>query len=457
MNQTAEVVICGAGIAGVATAYYLAIEHGVTDILLIDKHPPLSQTTAKSGENYRNWWPNPYMAHFISRSIDLMDELAAATDNLFQMKRRGYLYATANRDATALLNSITARYAHLNVGPMRIHRHMETAYLDSLMSADPAPFNDGADILLHPELMRAAFPHLAPEITMLIHVRRAGDISVQQLGAYLLAQARARGAQVLTGEVTGLRLDAQGVAGVQVQTKEGALHVSTRRFVNAAGPFATHVLKMLGVELPIHTVFQQKIAMQDPLGVAPRTAPFTIFLDEQTLPWRDEERTFWQSDPDYAHLLARFPSGLHVRPEGSGASTWLKLGWALQREPSAPQWEPSVSAEFPEIVVRGATRLVPGLAAYWDKLPTPVVHYGGYYVKTPENLPLIGPLAVPGAFIVGALAGYGTMAGCAAGELCAACVADNARPAYGQALSPVRYADSSYQAQLATLNVEGEL
>ncbi|MEZ4660117.1 MAG: hypothetical protein R2911_21375 [Caldilineaceae bacterium] len=82
------------------------------------------------------------------------------------------------------------------------------------------------------------------------------------------------------------------------------------------------------------------------------------------------------------------------------------------------------------------------------------MHYGGYYVKTPENLPLIGPLAVPGAFMMGALAGYGTMAGCAAGELCAAWVADGARPAYAQALSPARYADGDYLAQLGALNVE---
>ncbi|MEZ4660118.1 MAG: FAD-dependent oxidoreductase [Caldilineaceae bacterium] len=288
MNQTSEVVICGAGIAGVATAYYLAVAHGVTNLLLIDKHAPLSQTTAKSGENYRNWWPNPHMVHFISRSLDLMDELAASTNNLFQMKRRGYLYATATPDAAVLLDSLTSRYAKLNVGPIRIHHHVENGYLDSLQPAptSPKPFRDGADILLHPALIREAFPHLSPALTMLMHVRRAGDISVQQLGAHLLAQARARGAQVLTGEVTGIRLDAQGVAGVHVQTKEGLRRVATRRFVNAAGPFAAHVLKMLGAELPIHTVFQQKIAMQDPLGVVPRTRSFTIFLDEQILTWR---------------------------------------------------------------------------------------------------------------------------------------------------------------------------
>ncbi|MGB3716897.1 MAG: hypothetical protein WA996_20955 [Candidatus Promineifilaceae bacterium] len=55
MSQAADVEICRAGSAGVATAYYLAQKKRITDVLVVDKHPPLTQTSAKSGENYRNW------------------------------------------------------------------------------------------------------------------------------------------------------------------------------------------------------------------------------------------------------------------------------------------------------------------------------------------------------------------------------------------------------------------
>jgi glycine/D-amino acid oxidase-like deaminating enzyme len=54
-----KIVICGAGIAGVAAAYHLAIKHGVEDVTLIDKGHPLSLTSDKSTEAYRNWWPGP--------------------------------------------------------------------------------------------------------------------------------------------------------------------------------------------------------------------------------------------------------------------------------------------------------------------------------------------------------------------------------------------------------------
>ena len=53
-SNTAEVVICGAGIAGIAAAYHLAVGRGVRGIVLIDERPPLSLTSDKSTECYRN-------------------------------------------------------------------------------------------------------------------------------------------------------------------------------------------------------------------------------------------------------------------------------------------------------------------------------------------------------------------------------------------------------------------
>src|SRR3989441_2150533 len=94
---TAEVVICGAGIAGIATAYHLT-RQGVTDIVLVDERPPLSLTSDKSTECYRNVWPGPgdAMVAAMNRSIDLLEELARESGNVFRMNRRGYLFASAD-------------------------------------------------------------------------------------------------------------------------------------------------------------------------------------------------------------------------------------------------------------------------------------------------------------------------------------------------------------------------
>ncbi len=41
-TQQADVVICGAGIAGIATAYFLTIRRDIRNVLLVDRRAPLS-------------------------------------------------------------------------------------------------------------------------------------------------------------------------------------------------------------------------------------------------------------------------------------------------------------------------------------------------------------------------------------------------------------------------------
>ncbi|MGB0389726.1 MAG: FAD-dependent oxidoreductase, partial [Ardenticatenaceae bacterium] len=101
--------------------------------------------------------------------------------------------------------------------------------------------------------------------------------------------------------------------------------------------------------------------------------------------------------------------------------------------------------------------LVPELERYFEHVPQPLLHYGGYYTKTRENLPLIGPLEVKGAYVVSAFAGFGTMTSCAAGELIATWVAGDTLPDYAPAFSPARYDDAAYVASLDEMDVNGEL
>src|SRR4029453_11320383 len=93
--STAEVVICGAGIAGIAAAYHLAVRRGMANVVIVDEGPPLPLTSDKSAESYRNWWPGPGddMVVLMNRSIDLLEELARESGNVFRMNRRGYLFS----------------------------------------------------------------------------------------------------------------------------------------------------------------------------------------------------------------------------------------------------------------------------------------------------------------------------------------------------------------------------
>ena len=92
--------------------------------------------------------------------------------------------------------------------------------------------------------------------------------------------------------------------------------------------------------------------------------------------------------------------------------------------------------------------MLPALQPYIASPPRRFTHYGGYYTMTEENWPLIGPCGPDGSFIVGALSGFGSMAACAAGALCAAWVRGQALPDYASALSLGRYDDKQLMAEL---------
>ena len=100
--------------------------------------------------------------------------------------------------------------------------------------------------------------------------------------------------------------------------------------------------------------------------------------------------------------------------------------------------------------------MVPALQALVDKGPRPAMD-GGYYLKTRENRPLIGPLPVRGAYVIGALSGFGIMASSAGGELLAAHVVEGHLPDYAPAFLLERYADPAYQELLDNWGGSGQL
>jgi glycine/D-amino acid oxidase-like deaminating enzyme len=459
MPQHAEIVICGAGIAGISAAYHLAVHHGLRDIVLVDSRPPLTLTSDKSTEAYRNWWPGPddAMLRFMNRSIDLLEQLDDASDHRIRLNRRGYLYATGNPAHLRTLVESARQAERMGAGPLRVHAGApgEPEYVPG----SPEHWHDqptGADLFLDPALIRRHFPYLTPQAIAVLHARRCGWFSGQQLGMLLLEGAKAHGARLLNGEVTAVQTRGGRISGVTVATGSGAEQIATPRFLNAAGPLVQEVGKLLNLDLPVFSELHLKSALEDRLGVVDRDAPLVIWEDEQCLPWRDEERAALAESEEAAHLLAPFPGGIHFRPEGGHGATTLLLLWAYHLEPVPPRLPVPIDPEFAETVLRGMTTLVPGLSVYLDRLPKTYVD-GGYYTKTVENRPLIGPLEVDGAYIFAALSGYGLMAACAGGELLAAHVTGAPLPAYAPAFALSRYADPAYASRLQAWGATGQL
>lgn len=445
---TYDTAIIGAGSIGIAVAYYLTMQYGVSHLVLIDTGNPMSLTSAQSGENYRNWWPHPVMTAFTDHSIDLLEEIARAADNRIHMTRRGYALATRRVAPGDLFDDLHRGYGDKAGDKLRLHEPGEPSSYRPAASGDWQTAPDGVDILADRTLIRRHFPSFAPEIATVIHIRRAGDISAQQLGQFMLEAIRARGGQLQRGRVTAIEKAAGFL--LHVEGPDGRTILDADRLVNAAGPFIGQIAAMLGETLSVGNVYQQKIAFEDREGSIPRSMPFSIDLDDQTLAWTEDERIMLASDPATAMLLNPMPGGIHCRPEGGDRGSWIKIGWAYNQASSKPTEEPPLDPHFPDIVLRAASRLNPSLRPYIGHLPRGARHYGGHYTMTPENWPLIGPLQTPGAFIAGALSGFGTMAACATGAVCAAWAAGGDLPAYAHALSPARYGNSALMAELQT-------
>ncbi len=453
--NSVDTVVVGAGVVGLAVAYYLVVDHGITDIVLVDPRDPMSLTSAQSGENYRNWWPHPIMTAFTDHSIDLMESIAHASGNRINMTRRGYALVTRRPKPSDLIDDLYSGYASSPGQTIRVHENGAGAGYVPPASAAWRDALQGVDVLCDPALIRTTFPGFASDVATVLHIRRAGSISGQQLGQYMLETITKAGGRLARGSLAAVEEVNPFV--LHVATPDGAITLRADRLVNAAGPFVKDVAALLGEELPVSCIYQQKISFEDRERAIPRDMPFTIDLDGQQLAWSDEDREILSEDPAAARLLARMPGGIHCRPDGAADGKWIKLGWAYNEQQGDPHGQEPTDPHFPDIVLRGASRLHPALNTYLGRLPRGMHHYGGYYAMTAENWPLVGPMRTPGAYVAGALSGFGTMAACATGAVCAAWAADAERPAYARALSFARHDDPKLMSALAGLSSRGVL
>ena len=421
--QEQKTVIIGAGIAGIATAYYLSVKYGRQNILLVDRDQPLSYTTAKSGENYRDYWPQPCMASLARRSIELMKDLADESDNIFEMNTNGYDFVSFVKDREIFPS------AHLR---------------------DPARAGELNRTTEQKEI-GLRFPYLSDSVEQIVQVVQAGGLDVQAFGNLMLSKARKAGVRILRCHIDHLSY-ASGKYLLKSRENED---IEADELVLAAGPMNNRLTAELDVNLNIQSFLQRKFLIPDPLNVIPVDMPYTIFADPQFLEWTDEEKNLMTDDDEYRHLLDEFPPGVHIKPMPGGK---IKLGWAFNRQCVKPQWQVSDDFDFPNITLRGASRFIPGLKDYVDELPTPVIQISGYYSRTPENWPIVGPVSGhPGLYTVAALSGFGTMVACATGELISQWMLGKSLPDYAGHFHPDRYQNPNILAEIENIESDGQL
>ena len=396
-DGVAEIVIAGAGIAGISAAYQLAVRDRVGRVVLVDPREPMSLTSSKGTEAYRNYWPGPddTMVRFMDRSIDLLDALDRDSQQAFELNRRGYVFLSADSEEGERLRTCESPTAEFVEG----HR-----------------------------AIRKRYPFVTDRVVAMLHVRRAGFMNAMTLGTWLLTRARTHGVDLVRDEVADLVVENQRVAAVRLAS--GA-RIETRAFLVAAGPLLPTWADRLELNVPIVNELHGKISFEDDAGVIPRDAPMMIWNDPVDL------------DP-----LGVYPGGVHLRPRGERSVLGI---WTFDTRIEDPTFPPAFARDYAEIVHRGLAAMIPRLGVYIGRGREAVVD-GGYYCKTPDNRPLIGPTPIEGAYVLGALSGFGIMASQAAADLLAAHLLERPLPDYAAAFHPARFSDPAYQRVVATMD-----
>ncbi|NNE05279.1 MAG: FAD-binding oxidoreductase, partial [Xanthomonadales bacterium] len=155
MNQRTDTVIVGAGIAGIAAAYYLARSKSRRNVLLVDRGPPMAYTTSKSGENFRAYWPQRCMADLCSRSHELMLQVARESGNPFKISETGYDFVSQQGNSDLFQGA----------------------------QSDDKGVRASLTRITDRRLLAARFPYLSHETRQVVRIADAGSVDVHALGS----------------------------------------------------------------------------------------------------------------------------------------------------------------------------------------------------------------------------------------------------------------------------------
>jgi sarcosine oxidase subunit beta len=325
---SSDVVIIGGGIVGTATAFWLS-KAGLETVLVEMRDGLSTLTTPNSVECFRKQFTEPAMAKLASESINVFDnfsEVVGIPEIDIGLTHQGYLFYTDQPDQIDTLKEAVNTHRRLGI--------------------------EDSEFLNQEELQKR-FPFLANHVQAATFRQKDGWLSSHEV-----TQGFARGSQalfLLQTKAVDILEDGKGISAVI--TNRGS--ISTRCVVNAAGPFAGEIGKMVGIDLPVIPVRRQK-AYLAPHPRIPQDAPMTIDLTRE----------------------------VYFRPETGGAL----IGWV---DPQEPESSPTENLPVDRYFAAETLALLSETIPFWEDVAadlksSDVVTSAGQYVYTPDDQPLIG-------------------------------------------------------------------
>ncbi len=351
---------------GASAAYHLT-RLGVWDVAIIEREPMLGMgSTGRNAGGVRHQFSSEANVLLSIESIRCFENFIEQVGYPIDFHQDGYLFLLSNElDLEAFRRNVEMQ--------RRLGVEVEVISPDEARLLAPGLEVDG--------VVNATF------------CARDGIADPNGVTMGFAKAAQAAGARIHRDtEVIGIEVDAGKVAAVQ--TSRGA--ISTRRVVNAAGPYARNIGRMTGLDVPV-LPFRRHIFITEAIA---HTAVSTAAIDSSSAV---------AQAPKSRIMVIDFETSFYFHREGAG----ILFGMSDPDEPSS--FNTTVSWEFLEKVNNVAVRRLPVLA------DAGIAHaWAGLYEMTPDAMPIIGPAAqVEGFYMITGFSGHGFQHSPAAGRMLA--------------------------------------
>lgn len=234
-----DAVIIGGGAHGLACAYYLARDHGITNVAVLEKRYIGSGGSGRNTTIIRSNYLTPEGVQFYDESVELYERMADELDFNVMFSQRGHL-----------------TLAHTDSSVRTMRRRAEVNQIQGVDSQ-----------LIWPQEIKRLCPYIDvsqhpryPILAALYHPP-GGIIRHDAVVWGYAHQADVRGVHIhqLT-EVTGINVNNGRVTGVE--TSRGP--IKTGMVLNATAGWCTTITDMVGVKLPV-TTFPLQACVTEPL------------------------------------------------------------------------------------------------------------------------------------------------------------------------------------------------